>query len=91
MESQICKIYAPSNAAGRQLPITEFAHKTTIVSDGRMPAVAATLDMAAERRRAACLHRAHDLALATAQMPGIAAPIRRTMAAEYIRHLEPRP
>src|SRR5882757_10557313 len=27
MESQISKIYAPSNAAGRQLPITEFAHK----------------------------------------------------------------
>ena len=26
MESQISKIYAPSNAAGRQLPITEFAH-----------------------------------------------------------------
>src|SRR5882672_12802068 len=30
MESQISKIYAPSNAAGRQLTITEFAHKAGV-------------------------------------------------------------
>src|SRR5712664_1453699 len=39
MESQISKIYAPSNAAGRQLPITEFAHKA---GNGRCPLPAAT-------------------------------------------------
>src|SRR3979490_635055 len=39
MESQISKIYAPSNAAGRQLPITEFAHKTV---NGQRPSAAAT-------------------------------------------------
>jgi hypothetical protein len=55
-----------------------------------MPAVATTLDVIAERRRPARLHRAHDLALATAQMPGIAIPIGVTVAAEHIRHLERR-
>ena len=39
MESQISKIYTPSNAAGRQLPITEFAHKA---ANGRRPLAAAT-------------------------------------------------
>ena len=39
MESQISKIYAPSNAAGRQLTITEFAHKT---GNGRCPLPVAT-------------------------------------------------
>src|SRR5712672_1840704 len=39
MESQISKIYAPSNAAGRQLPITEFAHKA---GNGQRPLAVAT-------------------------------------------------
>jgi hypothetical protein len=39
MESQISKIYAPSNAAGCQLPINGFAHKT---ANGQRPLAAAT-------------------------------------------------
>src|SRR5467141_2257958 len=39
MESQISKIYAPSNAAGRQLPITEFAHKA---ANGQRPLAVVT-------------------------------------------------
>jgi hypothetical protein len=31
MESKICKIYAQFDEAGRQLPVTEFAHKPKIV------------------------------------------------------------
>src|SRR5882757_5248206 len=52
MDSKISKIYAPSNAAGRQLPITEFAHKTGVVRDLGIAArcVLAARDMAAERR-----------------------------------------
>src|SRR3979411_3175888 len=45
MESQISKIYAPSNAAGRQLPITEFAHKAAIVGDRGVGAVLAARDV----------------------------------------------
>src|SRR5467141_2345049 len=47
MESQISKIYAPSNAAGRQLPITEFAHKAAVIGDLRVRAVLAAHDVAA--------------------------------------------
>ena len=46
MESQISKIYAPSNAAGRQLPITEFAHKAT---NGQRP-LAAVIGIAPSAR-----------------------------------------
>ena len=46
MESQISKIYAPSNAAGRQLPITEFAHKA---ANGRRP-LAAVIGIAPSAR-----------------------------------------
>jgi hypothetical protein len=46
MESQISKIYAPSNAAGRQLPITEFAHKA---ANGQRP-LAAVIGIAPSAR-----------------------------------------
>ena len=44
--------------------------------------------MAAERRRAAALDRAHDLHLAEADMAGISAPPRRPVVAEDIRDLQ---
>ncbi len=57
-----------------------------------MAAVAAGLDMAAERRRAAQLDGAHDARLDTAKRAaGRTSPfpaIGRTMAAEHIRHLQ---
>ena len=74
----------------RQLPITGSTHKATIEGDGSMPAITATFDVTAERRRPARLHRAHDLTLATAQVPDIPISIRVTVAAEDIRHLQRR-
>ena len=90
MESQISKIYTPSNAAGRQLPITEFAHKTGVVGDLGMAArrVLAARDMPAERRRATALDRTHHLQLLEAHMPAVDLTPGRTVIAEDIRDLE---
>jgi hypothetical protein len=88
MESQISKIYVPSNAAGRQLPITDFAHKTRVVGDGRIGTVLAARDMAAELRRAAALDRRHHLQLLEAHMASIGLTPCRSMVAEDIRHLQ---
>jgi len=57
--------------ATHQLPITEFAHKATIVGDAAVAAVLAALDMAAEGRGAAGLDRRHDFKLAEADVPGM--------------------
>jgi hypothetical protein len=73
MESQISKIYAPSNAAGCQLPINGFAHKATVIGDLRVQAVLAAHDMAAESHRAATLDRRHRLQLAEADVTCIIA------------------
>src|SRR5712671_2992358 len=88
MESQISKIYAPSNAAGRQLPITEFAHKTAVVSDDRVRAVFAARHMAIERRRAAALDGRHHLHLVEADVTDIGTTPRRSEVAENIRDLQ---
>src|SRR5216684_3596383 len=88
MESQISKIYAPSNAAGRQLPITEFAHKATVIGDLRVQAVLAAHDMAAESHRAAALDRRHYLQLAETDVTCIGLPPSRSMVAEDIRDLQ---
>ena len=87
MESQISKVYAPSNATGRQLTITKIAHKAGVVGDLGMAArrVLAACDMAAERRRATALDRAYYLHLAEADMAGIGLPPRRPVVAEDIR------
>ena len=90
MESQISKIYAPSNAAGRQLPITEFAHKTGVVGDLGMAArcVLAARDMAAERRCTTALDRTHHLQLVEAHMPAVGLTPGRTVVAENVRDLQ---
>ena len=58
-------------------------------------AIVALLDMAAERRRPARRDRAHDAALAAAEMPGVIAKIGVAMAAEDVGELDapasPRP
>src|SRR5258707_15681053 len=71
MESQISKVYAPSNATGRQLTITKIAHKAGIVCDARVRTVLATLDMTAERCRSANLDRGHNSALSEADVASI--------------------
>ncbi len=59
-----------------------------IISDARMGAVLATLDVAAERGRATNLDRRHDAALGEAHVAGICHAPCITMAAEDIRHLQ---
>jgi len=90
MESQISKIYAHADAAGRQLPITKFAHKAAVVGDDGVSAalVLAAPDNAAERRRKAALDRAHHLHLAEADVAGIGLAPRRPVVAEDIRDLQ---
>ena len=61
MESQVSKIYALSTAAGRQLPITEFAHKAAVVGDRGVGAVLAARDVSPEGCRTAVLDGAHHL------------------------------
>jgi len=61
MESESFKIHDQSGVVVRQLPITEFAHKTRIIGDPGMLTVLAAFDMTAELGRSAnldCLHHA---------------------------------
>src|ERR1700704_1364706 len=90
MESQISKIYAPSNAAGRQLTITKFAHKTGVVGDLGMAArrVLAARDVPAERRGATALDRTHHLQLVEAHVAAVGLTPSRTMVAENVRDLQ---
>jgi hypothetical protein len=90
MESQISKIYAPSNAAGCQLPINGFAHKAAVIGDLRVRAVLAAHDMAAESHRAAALDRRLHLQLAEADVTCIGFTPSRSMVAEDIRDLQGR-
>ena len=63
-----------------------------VVGDDRVSAlvVLATRHMAAERRRAAALDRAHHLHLLEADVSGVGAPPRRPVIAEDIRDLQRR-
>nr|AJW29484.1 hypothetical protein pJE1_062 [Sphingomonas sp. JE1] len=55
-----------------------------------MAAVVTSLDMAAERRGTAQLDRRHDAPFDAAKMPVMGKAVSRTVAAEYIRHLQRR-
>ena len=90
MESQISKIYAPSNAAGRQLPINGFAHKAAIVGDDGVSArlVLTAPAMAAERRRAAVLDGAHHLELGQAHVTAVGTTPRGAVVAKNVRDLQ---
>ena len=87
MESESATIHRKMRAPPRQLPITGFAHKTTVVRDLDMGAVLATQDMAAERCRAAVHDRRHHLELVEAHMADVGLTPCRTMGAEDIRDL----
>src|SRR6267143_1386755 len=88
MESQISKIYTPSNAAGRQLPITEFAHKAAVVGDRGVGAVLAARDVSAESCRAAVLDGAHHLELEQADVTAVGMTPRGPVVAENVRDLQ---
>jgi len=61
-----------------------------VVADAREAALVAAVDMTAERRRPAFLDGRHDSHLATTEVTGVVMTIRRSEAAEDIRHLERR-
>lgn len=61
---------------------------TGIIGDARMSTVLATLDVPAERGRAASLDCRHDAELAKTHMAGIRRPPCLPVAAENIRHLQ---
>ena len=90
MESKISEIVAQADGDGRQLSITEFAHNAGVVRDLGMAArcVLTARDMAAERRRAAALDRAHHLRLIEAHMPAVGFTPSRTVVAENVRDLQ---
>ena len=77
-----------SAVAARRLPITDFAHNARVVADAREPAIVAAVDMTAQRRRSALLDGRHHLQLAEAQMTGVDMTMRRSEAAENLRHFE---
>ncbi len=77
-----------SSESARQLPITNFAHKTGIVGDASLAAILAALDMSAERRRPAGLDRRHDLALIEGEPMAPRSAKTVAMAAEDVRHLK---
>src|SRR3954471_23464559 len=72
----------------RQLPITGFAHKARIIGDTNETALGAALDMAAQRRGATRLDRAHNAPFGAAEVAGMRLAVRLAVAAEDVRHLE---
>jgi hypothetical protein len=84
------KMLPIARSAVRHLPITEFAHKARVVRDGRIGAVLAACDVAAEGCRAAALDCRHHLQLFEADMAGIGLTPCRSTAAEDIRNLQGR-
>ncbi len=88
MESQISKVYAPSNATGRQLTITKIAHKAAVVGDRGVGAVLAARDVSAEGRRAAVLDGAHHLELEQADVTAVGMTPRGPVVAEDVRDLQ---
>lgn len=71
-----------------RLPITDFAHKATVIGNAPVSAVLAGLDVAAKRCRAAVLDRRHDLELGEAQVAGLGHTISCSFSAEDVSDLE---
>jgi adenine deaminase len=88
MEIRSAAIHRKMSMPARQLPITESAHKATVVGDEGVSAVFAPRDVAAERGRAAVLDGGHHLQLIEAHVTGICAAPRRSVIAEDIRDLQ---
>jgi len=71
METKIATIHRKMPMPARQLPINGFAHKAGVVGNGRIGAVLAARDMAAEGCRAAAFDRRHYLQLVEVDMAGM--------------------
>ena len=72
------------------LALGAMAVAARVVSDPAVAAILATLDMAAEGRRAAALDSRHHLELAQAQMPGIGPAPGGAMVMKDVGDLQPR-
>src|SRR6202007_1651560 len=70
------------------LPITEFAHKATVVGNALMPTVLTGIDVAAQRRRATVFDRRHDLELGQAQVTGLNGTIAGSFTPKNIGDLD---
>src|SRR4051812_9672984 len=66
-----------------------MAVATRVIGNPAVAALLTTLDMAAERGRAALLDRRHHLELIEAHTPGIGSPPIGSMAMEDVRDLQP--
>ena len=77
-------------ACRRPLALRAVPVAAGVVADGRVVAVRAARDMAAERRRAAGADRRHDLELAEAEMSAMARDEAVAMPVQDIRDLERR-
>src|SRR3954447_15882171 len=74
--------------ARRSLAFRAMPVAARIIGDANETALRAALDMAAERRGAACLDRTHDAPFGAAEMAGVPLTVRLAVAAENIRYLE---
>jgi len=63
MESKISKIDAWFDEVGRQLPITEFAHKTTVIGDTLVLTVITLLDVTTKGGGSTEFDRGHGATL----------------------------
>ena len=90
METRSAVVHRKMLASPRQLPITGFAHKTTIEADEGMAAaqVLTARDMPAERSRATALDGTHHLQLAETDLAAIGGTPSGTVIAEDIRDLQ---
>ncbi len=77
-----------SDGMARQLPITNRAHKATVVGDRGVGAVLAARDVSAEGRRAAVLDGTHHLELEQAYVTAVGLTPRGPVVAEDVRDLQ---
>ncbi len=78
---------AKARASRRQLPITGSAHKTRVVCDALMSAIAALLQVTTERGSAATLDRGDGAPMRGGQRRAMLITESRAEVAEHIRHL----
>src|SRR4051794_18303101 len=80
--------FSQPGGARRSLTFRAMSIAARIIGDTNETALGAALDMAAERRGATRLDRAHDAPFGAAEVAGMRLAVRLAVAAEDIRHLE---
>ena len=89
METKSATIHRKMPMPAHQLPITKFAHKAGVVGDALMAAIATTLDVTAQRGRAAIFDRPHGTPPRGRQRRAVPVAKSRAEAAEHVRHFQP--